>query len=86
VEVEFLKLAGVMLAMRYQLINGSSCIDDPSHISKKGEEPLYSQMAYLGYKDTIAEMRLLLAENFARLRETNSIEIPRASLLRTASA
>lgn len=85
-QVEFLKLAGVMLAMRYQLIHGTSCLDDSSHQGRKGEEPLYSQLAYLGYKDTIAEMRLLLAEKSTRLREANSIEIPKASLQPLASA
>ena len=60
--MEFFKLAGVMLGLRYQLINGSSCFHDPTHLSKQEQEPLYTQMTYLGYKDTVTEMMLLLNE------------------------
>lgn len=80
-QVEFLKLAGVMLAMRYQLIHGTSCLDDSSHQGRKGEEPLYSQLAYLGYKDTIAEMRLLLKESLLHPKElyNSHLESPKLS-------
>jgi hypothetical protein len=60
-EREFLKLAGFMLLARYQLVNGISCTYVKGH-TRSGKEPLYTQMSYLGYKDTIAEMHLITIE------------------------
>lgn len=61
-EKEFFKLAGFMLLARFQVVNGTSCIEDfPGH-SQDNTKLLYHQLSYLGYKDAIGEMCLLLKE------------------------
>jgi hypothetical protein len=60
-EIEFFKLAGFMLLARFQVSNGYTCVEVEGHATDTSKI-LYHQSSYVGYKDSIAEMKLLLKE------------------------
>ena len=60
-ESEFFRLAGFMLLSRYQVVNGEVCTEHHGH-STDTTKLLFHQLSYVGYKDSIGEMKLLLKE------------------------
>jgi hypothetical protein len=60
-EEEFFRLAGFMLLSRYQVVNGEACTEHIGH-SRDTSSLLFHQLSYVGYKDAIGEMKLLLME------------------------
>ena len=59
-EVEFLKLAGFMLLCRWQLMGNET--EEWAGKSPWRNKRFYMEMSYLGYTDTVAEMKLFLKE------------------------
>jgi hypothetical protein len=60
-EREFFRLAGFMLLSRYQVVNGGVCTEHKGH-SRDSKKLLFHQLSYVGYKDSIGEMAMLLKE------------------------
>jgi hypothetical protein len=60
-EKVFFKLAGFMLLARFQVIHDCTCTGHYGH-STADQQPLFSQLSYLGYTDAAAEMHLMCIE------------------------
>lgn len=73
-----------MLLARFQLINGYSCVEIPGHVGRDGNESLYTQMSYLGYKDSIAEMALIVQEAYPRSFEPSLVLVDKHDLILAA--
>ena len=60
-ETEFFKLAGFMLMCRFQVVHGEMCTYHKGH-QRKTTKLIFHQLSYVGYKDSIGEMNIMLKE------------------------